>query len=83
MLYIFPTLTWQFGDVFLRIHLKNFLIRTLSSTSKLMRLDLRATNEGREEEIEAIDFIFRLIVVDCTRFATSNACCDRDCTCED
>jgi len=48
-----------------------------------MRLDLRATNEGREEEIEAIDFIFRLIVVDCTRFATSNACCDRDCTCED
>jgi len=45
---------------------------------------LRSTSEEEEEEEEeeATRLIFRLIVVDCIEFATSSACCDRDCICE-
>jgi len=48
-----------------------------------IELDLRAIDKEREEEVEAIDLIFCLIVVDCTRFVISNACYNRDCICED
>jgi len=48
-----------------------------------MRLNLRATSEEREEEAKATNLIFRLIIVNCTKSATSGACYDRDCTCED
>jgi len=58
----------------------------LLSTFESIGLDLRATSkeeeEEEEEEEEATRLIFRLIVVDCTRFAADSACCDRDCICE-
>jgi len=83
MLYILLNLTWQSNNVFLRICLKNFLIRILLLTFILIELDLRAIDKEREEEVEAIDLIFCLIVVDYTRFVISNACYNKDCICED
>jgi len=83
MLYIFLTLTWQSSDVFLRTYSKNLLIRTLSSTSRSIELNLRAIDEEREEEAEAIDLMFRLVIAGCTRSILDSACCDRDCIYED
>jgi len=53
------------------------------STFKLIRLDLRAIDKEREEEARAIDLIFRLVVVNCTRFASNNIYYNKDCICED
>jgi hypothetical protein len=83
MLYILLNLTWQSNNVFLRICLKNFLIRILLLTFILIELDLRAIEKKKKEEAKAIDLIFRLIVVNCIEFAIDNAYYNRNCTCED